>query len=812
MKSIKHWKTRVCLIALLLLSFQQLVCAQLPTADLRQIKPFAAAAGKTVELSILGSNLDDASELRFSHPGITAKPVMLPADDIYPEPRRQDSRFEVSVAKDVPPGIYEVRAVSYFGLSTARPFVVAPADSREIDETGNHDSRETAQAVEVNSTVTGSVPARGIDWYRFQARGGQRVLVELIAERVDSRLDGQIVVYDSEGREITRNRDWFGRDPFLELQSEQDQEYFLAISDILYRGGSEHFYRLNISDRPHIDFVFPPAGEPGSRNVYTVYGRNLPGGSLGNAVSLNGQKLESIEVEIQLPEVATPPASFQPWKPRQGILNGHEFQLEHSNTVNIGFATAPVIRESVSPKIQTVSVPVEIAGQFNEPHEEDVYQFQATKGKTYCIEVIADRMKSKVDPYLEVFQITKTKAGEVTRKKVAENDDLPSFFSADNKDAINFDTVDAAASFTAKEAGLYEVVVLNQFGGGSPAHLYRLAIREPTPDFQLLASTERTLPTNRTGYSVTPLLRRGANWGVRIVAPRQDGFTGEIVVTAEGLPPGVTAKPLVLSGKTDRGLLVLSADSTAKRWAGEFKIVGKAQINNKQEVREARFASLIWGHIFSDAIRVRSRLTTRIPLAINEDEAAPVEIIPTEEKVWTVGLNQKLEIPIQLKDTGTRKGSLTIEPNELFGMLRRPPTVNIGEKETEGTLVIDFKPNGNFKIEPGQYQFALMGVGVTQYRHNVPASNAAAAEVKRLEALVSTIKSDIETTNATAEKSKSAEQVKQNADRLKRAETALTQATTRANSAEKKATPADSKFAAWSKLITVNVTPPSENK
>ncbi|HBL43315.1 MAG TPA: hypothetical protein DDZ90_07975, partial [Planctomycetaceae bacterium] len=463
-------------------------------------------------------------------------------------------------------------------------------------------------------------------------------------------------------------------------------------------------------------------------------------------------------------------------------------------------------------KIQTVSVPVEIAGQFNEPHEEDVYQFQATKGKTYCIEVIADRMKSKVDPYLEVFQITKTKAGEVTRKKVAENDDLPSFFSADNKDAINFDTVDAAASFTAKEAGLYEVVVLNQFGGGSPAHLYRLAIREPTPDFQLLASTERTLPTNRTGYSVTPLLRRGANWGVRIVAPRQDGFTGEIVVTAEGLPPGVTAKPLVLSGKTDRGLLVLSADSTAKRWAGEFKIVGKAQINNKQEVREARFASLIWGHIFSDAIRVRSRLTTRIPLAINEDEAAPVEIIPTEEKVWTVGLNQKLEIPIQLKDTGTRKGSLTIEPNELFGMLRRPPTVNIGEKETEGTLVIDFKPNGNFKIEPGQYQFALMGVGVTQYRHNVPASNAAAAEVKRLEALVSTIKSDIETTNATAEKSKSAEQVKQNADRLKRAETALTQATTRANSAEKKATPADSKFAAWSKLITVNVTPPSENK
>lgn len=814
MKSINRLNSLVYLLSLLsFLTSQQMVSAQLPTADLRQIRPFSAAAGNTIKLSIIGSNLDNASELRFSHPGIIAKPVILPADDIYPEPRIQGSQFEVVVSKEVPPGIYEVRAVSYFGLSTARPFVVAPADNREVDEKGNHASRETAMAVEVNSTITGSVPSRGIDWYRFQAKGGQRVLVELIAERVDSRLDGQIVVYDSEGREITRNRDWYGRDPFLELQSEQDQEYFLAISDILYRGGSEHFYRLNISDGPHIDFVFPPAGEPGSRNVYTVYGRNLPGGSLGNSVSLNGRKLESIEVEIQLPDVATPPDSFQPWKPRQGILNGHEFRLGNSNTVSIGFATAPVTLESAGKEIQSVSIPVEIAGQFNEPNEEDVYQFQATKGKTYCIEIIADRMKSEVDPYLEVFQITKTKEGKVSRKKVAENDDLPSFFSTDNKDAINFDTVDAAASFTADADGKYEVVVLNQFGGSSPAHVYRLAIREPTPDFQLLASTERTLPTSRTGYSVTPLLRRGANWGVRIVAPRQDGFTGDITVTAEGLPQGVTAKPLVLSGKTDRGVLVLSADPTANRWAGEIKIVGKAQIKNQQEVREAKFASLIWGHIFSDAIRVRSRLTTRIPLAVNEDEEAPVVITPSEDKIWTVELNQKLEIPIQLSGKGTRKGNLTIEPNELFGLLRSPPTVNIAENETEGTLVINFKPNGNFKIEPGQYQFALMGVGVTQYRHNVPASDAAAAEVKRLENLITTIKSDIELTKVTAEKSKSAlEQVKQSADRLKRAETALTQATAKANSTQNKATATDNKFAAWSKLITVHVTKPVEKK
>ncbi|MCA9017265.1 MAG: hypothetical protein KDA77_18175, partial [Planctomycetaceae bacterium] len=318
-------------------------------------------------------------------------------------------------------------------------------------------------------------------------------------------------------------------------------------------------------------------------------------------------------------------------------------------------------------------------------------------------------------------------------------------------------------------------------------------------DFHLIATTERTLPTGRTGYSVTPLLRRGANWGVRIVAPRQDGFTGDIVITAENLPLGVSAKPLTLSGITDRGVLILSADETAKSWSGEIRIVGKAQINNQPVVREAKFASLIWGHVFADAIRVRSRLTMRTPLGVNEQEAAPVILSPVEDKEWTVELNQKLEIPIKLAGSGTRTGNLTVEPYELFGMLRSPPTVNIGEKDTEGKLVIDFRPTGNFKVEPGRYQFALLGVGVTQYQQNLPASIEAAAEVERIEKLVAQLKSDVAQKKATP-------------DQLTRAEQALTKATTTADATKKKAAPASTKFAVWSKLITVNVTKPADKK
>lgn len=839
-----HYSACCLLMMLVMLSYQQTANAQLPTADLRRIQPFAAQAGKTIELTISGTNLDGTTELRFTHPLIIAKPVMLPVDEFFPKPRIAGSKFTVHVSPDVPPGIYEARAVSYFGLSTARPFVVAASDSREIIKSGNHATRETAMPVDVNSVITGSVPSRGIDWYKLKATSGQRLLIEILAERIDSRLDGQIVVYNSAGREIGRNRDWYGRDSFIEINAKQDGEFYLAISDILYRGGSEHFYRLSISDKPHIDFVFPPAGEPGSKKTYTVYGRNLPGGNLETSVYRNGQPLESLEVEIQLPDVPTPPASFQPGSPRQGLLRGWDYKLANSNSICIGYATGPVVLEASHLNQQKVSVPVEIAGRFDEPNDEDVFQFHTEKGKTYCIEVISDRMNVKVDPYLEIHQIVRSKDGKETLKKVAENDDLPSFFSVHNKEAINIDSNDAAVSFVSEHDGDYFVTVLNQFGGGGSADIYRLAIREPKHDFQLVATTERPLPSNRTGYSVTPLLRQGAKWGVRIVAPRQDGFMGDIVITAENLPNGVTALPLTLSGKTDRGILVISANQTAKTWSGEINIVGKAQINNQQIIREAKFASLIWGHIFSDSIRVRSRLTTRTPLSVNEQEQASVILSPVENKEWTVELNQKLEIPIIIIDNGTRKGNLTVEPHGLFGLLRSPPTVNIAEKETKGKLVIDFRPNGNFRAEPGRYQFALLGVGVTQYRHNLPASSKAAAELKRIENLIVQIKSDVDRTKTAVDKTKGVlDQAKQNAaqigskseleaklkkaksdydqavkasktatDKLSRAEKVKTKAAATAKSTESIAAAKSNKFAVWSDLITVIVKKPADKK
>ena len=830
--------------------------AQLPTADLTRIVPRAAVPGHAVEVSLSGQNLEEVTELRFTHPGLSAEPILLTTDEFFPEPRINGNRFNVTVDDNVPPGIYEARAVGYFGLSTARPFVVARDGLKQIASDGKHTSRDSALQLTVNSVVSGDIPGRGLHWFTFSAKAGQRVLIELTAERIDSRLDGQLIVYARDGRELKRNRDWFGRDSFVEVQPESDGQYFVSLSDILFRGGGDYFYRLRISDQPHVDFIWPPMGEPGSTSEYAVYGRNLPGGVRDESVVVDGLALEKISQRITLPNDLTTPTSFHPGQPRQGMLPGHDIRLPFSNDVRVGYATASVVMEQESTtsiehskgsqgEAQTVSVPCEVAGRFDYPNDEDTFRFAAKKDVTYFIETIADRMAFPVDPYVLVEKIVTSADGSEVRTQITDNDDMPSFFSIDGKDSVNADTTDAALNFTADADADYSVTIVNQFGDGGARQMYRLAIRQQTPDFQLIATTERPLPTNRTGYSVTPHLRQGARWGIRIICPRQDDFQGDIVVSAKGLPPGVTAQPLILSGRTDRGVLVVTAEDDAASWSGEFQIEGNAETNGKSVRRQARFASLVWGHIFADSIRVRSRLTERIPLSVNGSEIAPVRISPAEDREWTVEMGQQLDLPIKITNTGSRSGTLTIEPHGLFGMVRSPPTVNVGENETDATLTINFAPNGNFEVQPGRYQFCLLGTGVAKYRHNYAASVRAEADRLRIEKLAADIAAsdaaakvavsdakqrveklktklssatDDETKANLTDELKTASAVLNDANmaakaasaRVKAAEAAKKQIVKAAKDTATKAAEKDTKFAAWSDLITVVVKPKAE--
>ena len=711
----------------------QAVWAFRPNPDLLVISPCVAPAGSTIEVTVSGSNLEDLNHLRFSHPEIKVKPVLLPKGPYDAKPKSKPNTFSVEIPETVSPGLVEVRALGFFGLSTARPFLIVPAGSKEIQNSGKNISREEAVEIELETGILGKFQSQGFHWFKFSAKQGERILVEMLAQRLDSQGDGLLKLYDSSGRELESSRQHFGRDPFLDFTPHQDGTFFLAVADTTYKGGNGYFYHVRLTQRPHIDFVFPPAGKPGTTQTFIVFGRNLPNGQSTEFISRDGKPIEKIQMEIPIPAEITNDGRPFVGTPRQGLISGFPFSLKGSNEVRIGFAEQPQVIEDPKASAQTIQVPCEVAGRFDLPGDADSFEFQAVKGKSYCIEVISERMGSLTDTFVRVSQ----KNGSA---KNTENDDPPTFYATDALNDLNADTRDSFVKFTAEADAIYRIDLFNQRAGGSPDHLYRLIVREPQPDFELLVTTERTKTINNDAYPAAALLRRGGTMVFRVIAPRKDGFEGEISVNATDLPDGVSTSTLRLFGQNEEGFLTLEADKDATVWSGPIQITGNANVHGKEIKHDARSASIVWGRrVFGNQAQVKSRLDAEITLAVMDHEQEPTRI-RFKEKNFTVEMKKSLEIPFVIEDNGTRKGNMEVTVHGLPGVVRNPPKVSVGENDKEAKIKIDFKPTGNFKPVMGKSQFVLQAVGNAQYQQNPLAAKRAAEEVERLKQLEKSLK------------------------------------------------------------------------
>ena len=173
---------------------------------------------------------------------------------------------------------------------------------------------------------------------------------------------------------------------------------------------------------------------------------------------------------------------------------------------------------------------------------------------------------------------------------------------------------------------VYRILVRDQnsLSRAEPGNMYRLAVRRLRPDFHLLAAPSS--PWN-TGPEI-PLrwpfvVRAGGAFVVPVVAIRQDRFAGDIVVSAEGLPAGLSCEPVTIRDDKSEANLVVLADAGAKPWVGEIHVSGASKIGETQLRRAAVPTSLVTDT--ATAKFERSRLNHRLVLAV-APEAAPVSL------------------------------------------------------------------------------------------------------------------------------------------------------------------------------------------
>src|SRR5712691_5894750 len=88
------------------------VRADLPSVRLDRLTPLGGAAGTTVEVEVIGADMEEAKTLLFDHPGLKVTFV-------------KERHFRVAIAADVPAGTYDVRLIGRFGVSNPRLFSVS---------------------------------------------------------------------------------------------------------------------------------------------------------------------------------------------------------------------------------------------------------------------------------------------------------------------------------------------------------------------------------------------------------------------------------------------------------------------------------------------------------------------------------------------------------------------------------------------------------------------------------------------------------------------------------------------------------------
>jgi hypothetical protein len=236
--------------------------AELPSIRFDRILPLGAGAGTSVEVEVAGRDVEEVNALLFDHPGFKAELV-------------KPNRFKLAVAGDVPEGTYDVRLVGRFGVSNPRLFAVS-RELADVAETEPNNVAAQAQPIAINSAVNGASDSNGQDAFRFPAKKGDRLAIDCQAQKLESAMDATLILSAASGQILGTSGDYHGRDPFLDFIAPDDGDCIVVVHDLSYRGGFP--YRLIVTNRPHVENVFPRVVEPGKSVELVALGRNFKTG------------------------------------------------------------------------------------------------------------------------------------------------------------------------------------------------------------------------------------------------------------------------------------------------------------------------------------------------------------------------------------------------------------------------------------------------------------------------------------------------------------------------------------------------------
>ncbi|HXT39707.1 MAG TPA: hypothetical protein VN887_06760, partial [Candidatus Angelobacter sp.] len=384
-------------------------------------------------------------------------------------------------------------------------------------------------------------------------------------------------------------------------------------------------------------------------------------------------------------------------------------------------------------------LPCEVVGQFYPAGDRDFFVFDAQKGDVCWIELYSHRLGLPTSPFALLQRITRNDKGDEKASDVRE------LYASDaNIGGPEFNTAsrDPAWRFEATEDGTYRIQVRDLFNHeeNDPRFIYRLSLHKEAPDFRLLALAQAPPPVNKDGKEAavwTPFLRRGETIPIKVLVFRRDNFDGEIELSVEGLPQGVSCAPARIAAKKSSAFVLLTAAEDTSDWSGPIRVIGRAKIGETEVARQARAGSITWNVPDYNNEAVDARLTRELYLDVTGVENAPVVIAPTDSKIQEATAGSKLQIPLKLARHFEFNENLKLKAMGDAG-LDALKEFEVDGKTNAATLEIDLSQQ---KLAPGTHTFWLQAQTKGKYRNNPRAAEEvadAAGKAEKLAAELST--------------------------------------------------------------------------
>lgn len=502
--------------------------------------------------------------------------------------------------------------------------------------------RDKATEVVIDSTINTGTVVGTRSWFKFHANASQRLFVQI--DTPDSRAEPVITITEPTGRVVLR-----GRAPTksFEFTTEREGDYFIEIHDLLHRGGDEFRYRLSVS-------------------THSIDTKNVDSMPTVQLTKVERDRINKVAAEL-------------------GDVFPHDLVLP-----------APL------------ELPFEFIALFPPGGQAATFLFSAKAHEVLWIDVWSHRLGHATDVSLVVDKIQSSVDGKLIPVFVAEASDMEHSASATGFD---LDSRDGTLRFEASEDGLYRISLRDGFNTSldSPRLPYRLCIRTTSPNFELIAVPDqgpRSRPLPISAYLLPPTLRRGGVASIRVFVKRQDDFSGDITLDAEGLPEGVVCLGAVLGNGDECASLTFYASEDAQPWSGWVGIQGKAILERQEITRIARTGTPIWNVKDTRQDRFQARRTHAIGLSVVADEA-PMLLEPEIAGMIEAKPKDKISLKLKVTRRGGYDGIVSVRP---FVLGDQDKSVRSDHSIPKGVDSVSIELDlSKFDVKPGEHSFVIHG-------------------------------------------------------------------------------------------------------